>query len=181
METHVRIVGGALLLLALPACAHHPRASARQTPADTGAWRTEAVSSPTATPGTSAVLTSVQATPAAGYDRVAFRFAGSLPAYHVAFESAPPRHCGSGDLVELPGQALLVVTFRGAAAHDEQGRATIDQRDLRPHLVALRALTLFCDFEGEVSWALALARATRFRVAQPAGSARLLLDIEHPR
>jgi len=180
METHVRIVGG-VLLLALGACAHHARGPAGVPPSDTVGWRTAPLGAPAAAaPGTSAVLTRVQATPAAGYDRVAFDFAGPLPAYRVAFDGAPPRSCGSGDPVELPGQAFLVVSFRGAAAHDQQGRATIARRDIRLGLVALRALTLFCDFEGDVSWALALPRATRFRVAQPADATRLLLDVEHP-
>ncbi len=131
--------------------------------------------------GPTALLTAVTAAPQAGFDRVAFDFAGPLPGYRVELASRPVVACGSGDPVELPGTAVLVVAFHGAAAHDDHGQVTVADRDRRPGLPGLVALKLFCDFEGDVSWALALPRATRFRVGAAAAPARLTVDLEHPR
>ncbi len=130
--------------------------------------------------GAPAILTGVSVTAEAGFDRVAFDFQPRLPGYSIELARGPVQACGSGDPVELPGTAVLVVAFRGAAAHDQAGRVTVTDRDRRPDLPALVALKLFCDFEGDVSWALALPRAARFRVSESAAPARLTVEIEHP-
>jgi len=165
-----------------PAPAAAPTATpAAPAPADrqAGGWTTAAVERTRV--GAPALLRAVRTSSLAGFDRVAFDFDVRLPGYRVELAHPPVSACGTGDPVELPGAAVLVVAFRGAAAHDDLGNATVADRDRRPGLPALAALKLFCDFEGDVSWALALPRPTRFRVSESAAPPRLTVDIEHPR
>ena len=164
--------------VAAPAPRRPPEPPAR-TARQGGGWTTVAVERTRV--GAPALLRAVRTSSLAGFDRVAFDFDVRLPGYRVELAHPPVSACGTGDPVELPGAAVLVVAFRGAAAHDDLGNATVADRDRRPGLPALAALKLFCDFEGDVSWALALPRPTRFRVSESAAPPRLTVDIEHPR
>ncbi len=175
-ETTAVTAGGAL--------APRPEAA---PPASAAAESTQAGAGWTSTPGqrvrpgSPARLTAVRTSGLPGFDRVEFEFDGRVPGYRVALATGPVQACGSGEPVTLPGSAVLVVGFRGAAAHDDAGHATVAERDRRPGLPGLVALHLFCDFEGDVSWALALPRAMRFRVAEAVAPPRLTVDIQHPR
>jgi hypothetical protein len=112
------------------------------------------------------------------YDRAVFDFGGDpVPRYTMAYASDRVRACGSGDVVELPGAAWLVVRFTGARAHDEQGRVTVSERSQRVDLDRLVQLELICDFEGEVSWALALTASVPYRVYELETPNRLVIDV----
>jgi hypothetical protein len=42
-----------------------------------------------------------------GYERMVFEFDTARPGYHIEYVDRPVRQCGSGDVVELPGDAWL--------------------------------------------------------------------------
>lgn len=112
------------------------------------------------------------------YDRVVMEFSGALPGYRVEYVDRPVRRCGSGEAVEVAGEGWLRVHLEPARAHDDAGRATIRQRDLRPALPLLRQATLICDFEGQVEWVLGLAAPNQFRVLELRDPARLVVDVQ---
>jgi len=120
------------------------------------------------------------ATASPGYDRVVFEFAGdSVPGYRVEYTTKPVQRCGSGDPVTVAGSARLIVRFEPAQAHDEQSSLAPAERHRTPGLLAVRELTLICDFEGQVAWVLGIAEPSEYRVSELTGPARLVLDVRH--
>ena len=191
----------AVLLLLLAACAPEPAspppadsvvrppvgvsadtsgalADAADPPEAPGDWLLESVDLGASEAG-QAVLVDVRAARHDGYDRVVFEFEAARPAVHVEPAAEPVRACGSGEVVELPGAGSLLVRLTRARAHTEAGEATVDpsRRDL--DLPAVRALARTCDFEGEVSWAIATSGAAAFRVTTLNAPARIVVDLRH--
>jgi hypothetical protein len=127
-----------------------------------------------------AVLKEVRTASHANFDRVVFEFEGDrLPSHHVEYVDRPVRQCGSGDAVELAGDAWLIVRMTPARAHTEAGQATVKERERRLALPVLKELESICDFEAEVSWALGLASTNRYRVMELSNPARLVVDVKH--
>lgn len=112
-----------------------------------------------------------------GFDRTVFEFSGGVPATHIEYVDRPVRACGSGRVVELPGDGWLQVRFFGARAHTEAGEATVADRDRRLSLPALLALALTCDFEGEVTWVAGVAAPNPYRAFTLDAPARLVVDV----
>jgi len=112
-----------------------------------------------------------------GYDRIVFEFDGALPPYSVEYVDSPQHQCGSGNEIRLPGDAWLEIAFTSAQAHDDQGRATVDNRRFDPPAENLRELRLICDFEGHVDWILGVDAPNRFRTLELSGPPRLVVDI----
>lgn len=127
--------------------------------------------------GGTTILRAVRVSPGAA-PTLAFEFDARVPSYSVRYLDAPPQECGSGDEVRLPGGARLVVAFRNAAAHDDAGHATVADRDRTFTGGDLLALRLFCDFEGDVSWAAALRRKAPFRVTELDSPPRLVVRFD---
>ena len=117
----------------------------------------------------------------AGYDRFVLEFSetGGLPPYHVEYVDRPVRACGSGNVVELPGDGWLEIRMPGARAHDDEGQVTVGTREDSPGLPVLLAHHLTCDFEAHVVWVLAVASPNRFRVLELSGPTRLVVDVRH--
>ena len=113
-----------------------------------------------------------------GYDRFVLEFSGGLPDWTIQYPSAPLHQCGSGRPIQLDASTALQITLRSAAAHDQQGNATVRQRTLEPELQMLRSARLTCDFEGEVEWVLGLAGRTPFRVMALDDPSRLVVDVQ---
>jgi hypothetical protein len=114
------------------------------------------------------------------FDRIVFEFSSALvPGYKVEYADKPAVSCGSGKAVEVVGQAVLVVQLKPAQAHDDQGKATISERDLTPTLPILKQAKLSCDFEADVEWALGLGEKRPYRVLELNNPARLVVDIKH--
>lgn len=115
------------------------------------------------------------------FDRfvVEFSEAGGLPGFHVEYVDRPVRECGSGHVVELPGDGWLEVHLIGARAHDDEGRVTVETREGSPGLPVLLAHDMTCDFEGQVVWVLAVASPNRFRVLDLREPYRLVVDVRH--
>ncbi|MBV9774341.1 MAG: hypothetical protein JO040_10350 [Gemmatimonadetes bacterium] len=161
------------------------RPSARAVPAapavaqePAGRWTAGVTSKPGGAPPV-AVLRAVRSARGAEWDRVVFEFAGrAVPGYHVEYARAPAQ-CGSGDVVQVAGQGRLEVRFLGTQAHTDEGKSTVAPRERKPALPVLREMEMTCDFEGDVTWVLGVARPNRYRVMELSGPARLVVDVRH--
>jgi hypothetical protein len=126
------------------------------------------------------VQTEVRVARNEGFDRVVLEFAGDdLPSYSIEYIDRPVRQCGSGHVVPVAGDGWLSIRLEPARAHDEEGRATIEERELRPDLPVLLELTITCDFEAQVEWVLGVASPNRYRVMELREPTRLVLDVRH--
>jgi len=126
--------------------------------------------------GTS-VLTGIRAALHDGADRIVFEFSGPLPGYKLEYIDRPVRQCGSGDVVELPGDAWLSIRFFPANAHDQTGRPSVTARDTSFTGRNLKRLKLICDFEAVVEWVAAVAHPQRYEVLELKAPERLVVDI----
>lgn len=132
------------------------------------------------TPRETALLREVRVAAHDGFDRIVFDFgASALPAYRIAYVDRPVRACGSGEVVELPGDAWLSIDMRPAAAHDDAGYATVRSRDLPLDMAVLRRLRSTCDFEAVVEWVAAASSPNRYRVLELEAPNRLVVDVRH--
>jgi hypothetical protein len=126
-----------------------------------------------------AVLREVRAAGQPGFDRVVFEFEGSaVPGYRVEYVGQPMQ-CGSGEPVEVAGEARLQVRLVPAQAHTEEGEPTVRERERRLDLPVLRELESTCDFEADVTWVLGLASRRPYRVQELSSPARLVIDVGH--
>ena len=120
-----------------------------------------------------------------GWDRIVFEFddvegfPGAHPGGIVQYTDEVAQ-CGSGEPVEVEGDALLEVRLDATQAHDEQGNLTIDAIEMEgPGNSIIEALS-FCDFEGVVQWAIGTPGEQNFKVAFLADPARIVIDIKWP-
>lgn len=115
-----------------------------------------------------------------GFDRIVLDFGdGPLPGYRVEYVDAPVTACGSGEPVALPGEGWLAITIMPASAHDEEGRATVSNRDRPLDLPTILHVRSTCDFEGMVTWVAAVRAPAPFRVLELDAPARLVIDVRH--
>src|SRR5690606_13845325 len=78
---------------------------------DTAAW----TAGLTAKPGAGiATLSAVRTAVHDGFERILFEFSDEMAGYHVEYIDKPVRQCGSGDVVELPGDGWLSIRFEPA-------------------------------------------------------------------
>ena len=126
----------------------------------------------------------VGAHPEEGYDRAAFEFEG-LPGYSVRYQSEIS-YDGSGEPVDLDGDAFIQLVFNPARAHDDQGNSTLQTAPVTPVDVGLPSLCSYVlngDFEGYVSVALGLAEKVGFNVdqlRQDNGNYVVFIDVAQP-
>lgn len=122
--------------------------------------------------------------PAEGYDRVALEFEG-LPGYEVGYRDEIV-YDGSGEPVELPGEAFIQLVFSPAQAHDDGGTPSLTPVPTEPVDVGfdtLQAYVLNGDFEGYVSVALGLTETVGFRVdhfTSSNGNDVVYIDVARP-
>jgi hypothetical protein len=127
-----------------------------------------------------AILEDVRVGRHEGFDRVVFEFEDAeLPSYRVAYIDKPVRACGSGDVVPLAGDGWLEIRFTSAAAHNENGEATVKNRAQSPNLKIIKEMKSTCDFEAEVEWVLGVAAPNKYRVLELKNPTRLAIDIKH--
>jgi hypothetical protein len=123
-------------------------------------------------------LASVRSARHADFDRVVIEFSGDdLPDYHVEYVDRPIRQCGSGHVVEVPGDGWLAIRLEPARAHDDEGRATLENRLVRPDLPNVVEIRLICDFEAHVDWVLGVRSPNPFRVLELHEPMRLVIDV----
>lgn len=145
--------------------------------ASTTSWREGQVSE--AATG-HATLRSVRTGRHEDYDRLVLEFEQGVPGYTVRFADRPLHQCGSGFPIEVEAPHTLQIELQSVAAHDDEGRATVEDRDRRPGLTVVRSAELTCDFEGVVEWVLGLDHRTEFRVFRLDDPTRLVIDLRHP-
>lgn len=114
-----------------------------------------------------------------GFDRVVLEFLGSgAPGYRVEYVDRPVRHCGSGDPVQVAGDGWLLITLRGTRAHDDQGQATVQERERRLRMPVLKELEFTCDFEGVVQIVLGVSSPNPYRITELQNPTRLIVDVQ---
>lgn len=120
-----------------------------------------------------------------GWDRIVFEFEdtegfpGGHPGGIVQYEDEVAQ-CGSGEPVDVEGNAILAVRFDATQAHDDNGQLTIDAIEVDgPGNSILQALS-YCDFEGVVQWAIGTPGEQNFKVTYLESPARVVIDIKWP-
>jgi hypothetical protein len=123
-------------------------------------------------------VTAVRAARHEGYDRVVFEFAGSgTPGWSVEYVDTPSSQ-GSGEVVDVPGEAHLQVTMQETSYPYETGAAELAAG---PAAVSgtevVQSVVYDATFEGtSVAWVGTSARAP-FRVYALTGPTRLVVEV----
>lgn len=166
----------------MPGAADEPLDTARpempgqEAQADTS-WTRDAVS---VDRNVYSVLLDVRTASHDGFDRIVMSFGPSaVPGHRVEYVRPPVTQCGSGEEVDLPGTGFLSIRMRPAAAHSEEGHATVSDRNRRFELPVLIGLVATCDFEADLTWVAALRTPNAFRVFELESPNRLVIDIRH--
>lgn len=110
-------------------------------------------------------------------ERIVFEFEGALPQTRVEYVDSV-QQCGSGQDVDIDGDAILSVRFLDAAAHDSQGEVTFDEQQIDGSGDLIQEAEQFCDFENQVEWAIGLDEERDFIVTHLADPPRLVIDIK---
>ncbi len=164
---------------AAPAPAADSAAAPAPAPAPQADWtagRTQA----RRRPGGVATLREIRTAPNAGFDRFVVALGtDAIPGSRIEYVDQPVRQCGSGEATRVAGDGWLSITLHDARAHDDQGRATIAQRERALSLPVLREWEFTCDFEAEVQIVLGVASPNRYRVLELANPSRLVIDVQH--
>lgn len=142
---------------------------------DTAGW----TAGLTAKPGDSmATLLEVRTARHDEFERIVFVFGPEgIPGFKVEYVDRPVRQCGSGEVVDLPGDAWLLVRLEPARAHTEEGKATVTQRDRALGYENMKRLKLICDFEAIVEWVAAVGYPGKYRTLELRDPARLVIDV----
>jgi hypothetical protein len=114
-----------------------------------------------------------------GFDRVVFEFGDQIPSYIVEYIDRPVRACGSGHVVDVDGDGWLSIRFTPARAHNEEGQATVTERNQRHQLPVIRHARSTCDFEAHLEWVIGTASPNRYRVMELTDPERVVIDIRH--
>jgi hypothetical protein len=126
----------------------------------------------------SAILREVRMGVHDGWDRIVFEFEEpQIPRATLGYVSAA-LECGTGNRVDLPGSAILVIRMDGADAHDEDGEVTVNVRELEGYGDTILLAKQTCDFEAQVAWHLGIVDFQRFKVTTLESPARLVIDVE---
>ncbi len=112
--------------------------------------------------------------PDCGYDRIVVDFRGPMPGYDIRYVSRVATG-SSGTAVTVPGHSYLLITIHPAQGHSLSGVSTISPLSAATTYPMLRGYAVTGDFEGVVSIAVGLERATAFRVGRLPG--RLYVDV----
>ena len=120
-----------------------------------------------------------------GYDRVVFQFRNGLPGYRVEYVEPPLREDGSGNLVELDGDAFVVVRMEPASGFDlsvPEGEMvyTGPRRIAGDGTSVVQEVVRTGDFEAVLTWAIGLDGRVPFRVLTLDDPARIVVDFEAP-
>ncbi len=121
-----------------------------------------------------------------GYDRVVFQFRNHVPGYRVGYVEPPLREDGSGDAVELDGEAFLQVRMEPASGFDLEtdegvlvykGPKRIEGSSAGTSVIREGVRT--GDFEAVLTWAIGLTDRVDFRVQTLSGPPRLVVDVRN--
>lgn len=113
------------------------------------------------------------------FDRVVIDLRGKVPGYKVRYVRTL-RYDASGEPVPLRGRAFIDIALTPARAHDAAGDSVYNGPRLRQYqLPTLRGVVFSGDFEGHVSFGLALRARETFRVFVLHQPNRLVIDLHH--
>lgn len=121
-----------------------------------------------------------------GYDRVVFEFEDALPGYRVAVTKRPVTADGSGDTVEVKGDALYEVRLENASLVRFQGDKVVpvykgDKR-VATRGEVVEEVVETGDFEGVVTWVIGARPVPEgVRVTTLSSPLRLVVDLASPR
>jgi len=115
-----------------------------------------------------------------GYDRVVIEFDVGVPAHELSFV-ASVRQAGSGRPVDIPGEAIFLITLKNASGFNlESGEATVDRTVDVSALTNIAHLQIVDDFEGQLRFGVGLKTRTDPTVDTLADPPRLVIDFPHP-
>jgi hypothetical protein len=90
------------------------------------------------------------------------------------------RYDGSGQAVPLRGRSFIAITLSPAKAHNAHGTNVYEGAQLQQYrLPVLRGVAFTGDFEGQVSFGLALRHRSDFRVLELQSPSRIVIDVRH--
>jgi hypothetical protein len=121
-----------------------------------------------------------------GFDRVVFQFRDHLPGYRVEYVEPPLKEDGSGNVVQIKGNAFVVVRMEPASGFDlttgegvmvYKGPKRSDGAAAGTSIV--REVVRTGDFEAVLSWAIGLEERVDFRVRTTTSPARLIVDFRN--
>jgi hypothetical protein len=199
-------VGIACAVVALAGCSGGSSSSEENTAPATGTGTTTASVSettaeqpdPLAGAGTSIVVAPSTAKATAllrrvavghhdGFDRVVFEFRDAgLPGYRVEYVPPPLKEDGSGDTVDVAGNAFVVVRMEPASGFDlnsgegelvYKGPKRLDASSAGATVV--QEVVRTGDFESVLSWAVGLSSKVAFRVTTATSPSRLIVDFRN--
>ena len=136
------------------------------------------VEEPTGAPLT---VTAVRVARQDGYDRVVFELDGERPGepgWRVEYVDNPSKD-GSGDPVEVEGEATLMVYIDGAGIPAETGREEARSAQVPADAEVVREIELGAVFEGVYEAFIGTSRKAPFRVFRLADPARVVVDVRH--
>jgi hypothetical protein len=157
-----------------PSGAVDEQTAAEPFPADTGVD----VQEPTGGPLT---VTAVRVAAHEGYDRVVFELAGRQPGepgWRVEYVDDPTQQ-GSGDPVDVQGEAALSVTITGTGYPFDTGQEEVSTAPPLPSdLTAVTDLELGGVFEGQYEAFIGTSGQAPFRVFRLSDPARVVVDVQ---
>lgn len=134
-----------------------------------------------------ALLRTVRVGRNAGFERIVFEFAGeSVPGYRVQWVDGPITADGSGEPVDVTGDAFLEIVMTPASGVDlsaPQLTVVYDGPDRIPvsgQTVLLTDLVRTGDFESVLSWAAGATEEVPFRVLRLEDPVRVVIDLQTP-
>ena len=114
------------------------------------------------------------------YDRVVVEFQNDvIPGYQVSYLDEQPIECGSGETINIAGNATLELRLEPARGHNEQGQSTVDHAARQFELPILQEAEVSCDFEGMFTVLLGLQERAQYRVSELQNPCRLVVDLRH--
>jgi hypothetical protein len=135
-------------------------------------------------PGSTEVaqLVAVRVAGQPGADRVVFEFRGtSLPGFDVAYADGPVLGSGSGEPIDVDGEAALLIRMEPASGVDlntPDARPTYTGPDrVRGDTSNITEVVKAGDFEANLEWAIGVRRQAPFRITVLEAPARVVVDL----